>query len=77
MATGTDKSRRVDLAPEPIRLNRSTWLPEQTSLDELTRPSDLRSLEGSTCLLQPRSLDIEWAVRAEKSRWVDLNAGAG
>ena len=54
LATGADKSRRVDLASGPICLDRSTLLPEQTSLDGLTRPSDSRSLDGSTLLPQPR-----------------------
>ena len=43
LAARADMSRRSALPPETIRLDGWTWLPEQTSIDGLTRPSELRA----------------------------------
>ena len=75
-------SRGSTLPPETIRLDGWTWLPEQTSIDGLTRPSELRARadklmrqNGSTQLPVNTSRRVDLATRADTSRR-DFAAGA-
>ena len=64
MATGADT------------LDRLTWLPEQTSLGWVDYAITAEKSRWVTWSPQLRSLDGLTKLSVEKSRWVDLNAGA-
>ena len=61
-----EKCRWVDLVTGVKRLDRLTWLPEWTSLDELTRPSVEKSRWVDLAATNEKSRRVDWGVRAKK-----------
>ena len=76
MDAGPEKSTWVDLVAGAKHLDRLTWLPEQTSLDGLTRPSVKKSKWVDLAAAAEKSRRVDWSVGAEKFIRVELDARA-